>query len=229
MQESIALWKAMKTNWSMTSVDDGDDCSDPHTIPHGYRSTPVGSSNDRLDTTCPICASDLSSNGETLRAFGVRSEHAVQFGDHVLSLECGHRLHRDCMMQWVNTALEPSCPICRAKTAWRPALDEQSNLRQLMGQSWKTLGSTQQTTILWTWIIAAIVSVTDPIGYLFLSTIIMLVTPPMFYAEMAMFLAWVRKFVVSDATQPGFRILVVIGFATLVTIIVAASETDLMT
>lgn len=180
----------------------------------------ISRSHSERDTMCPICASNLESFGETLAAFGDANQTPVEFGK-VVSFECGHRMHRDCAVQWINTAMEPTCPICRRLTSWTPSLAEQTNLRNVMSQGWKTLGTAQQNTILVTWIVAGVACITDPLGFLLVSSIFLLLTPPMFFDAAAAALLFLKKKLVSDETIPGFRILVLVGFATLVTMLVS--------
>jgi hypothetical protein len=168
------------------------------------------------DTMCPVCASELQSHGEVIRAFGETSQDAVQFGE-ILSLECGHRLHRSCMLAWLNQAPSPTCPMCRKETNWQPGIGERTNLRAIVQQGWKSLEKSEQNWIMWTWIIAGIVMLTDPIGYFIISGMFMMFTPPPFYGEMAMVLATVRKFIVSK-NRPGHRIMIAVTFATIITL-----------
>jgi hypothetical protein len=72
---------------------------------------------------------------------------------------------------------------------------------------------------MWTWIIAGAVCVTDPIGYFFVSGLLMMLTPPIFYAEMAMFLATVRRYVVSKQ-RSGQRIMISVTVALMITLFV---------
>ena len=168
------------------------------------------------DMQCPVCGEELQSYGESVRAYGEASNDPVMFGD-ILSLECGHRLHRSCMLAWLNQAPEPSCPMCRKVTTWQPSVDERTNLRAIVQQGWKTLETSEQNWIMWTWIIAGIVSLTDPIGFVLVSGLIMAVTPPMFYPDMAIFLATIKRFLVSKA-KPGQRIMVAVTAAVIITL-----------
>ena len=170
------------------------------------------------DTTCPVCASELHSHGEVIRAFGEPSQDAVQFGE-ILSLECGHRIHRSCMLSWLNQAPAPTCPMCRKETNWQPGIGERTNLRAIMQQGWKSLEEGEQNWIKWTWIIAGIVMLTDPIGFFLVSGLLMMFTPPTLYGEMAMVLASIRRFIVAKS-RPGHRIMIAITTATIVTLYV---------
>lgn len=172
------------------------------------------------DLSCSICSLELQSHGENVRAYGEPTEQPILFGD-ILSLECGHRIHRSCMVSWLNTAPEPSCPMCRKLTKWTPSVEERTNLRSLIQQGWKTLENTERHTIMWTWIAAGIVCLTDPIGYFIISGILMMVTPPMLYTEMAMFLATIRKFIVANV-RAGQRIMLAVTIALIITLYVVS-------
>jgi len=171
---------------------------------------------DEEATACPICTTQLNVQGDALRAFGQPSRDPVAFGAEVISLECGHRMHRSCLVQWLNTTLNPTCPMCRNLTDWKPSLAEERRISRLLETSWKQLSNSEQNVVKWTWIIAGIVCVTDPLGFLLVASILMLLTPPVFYAEMALFLGWMKKYVVGP--QPaGLRILLAAGVASIVT------------
>jgi hypothetical protein len=171
------------------------------------------------DVNCPVCGSELTTFGETLRSFGEPSDNAVEFGE-VLSLECGHRLHRSCISQWINAANEPTCPMCRTLTKWVPSVTDTTSIRQLVQQGWKTLTPNQQSILQWVWIGCAVACFTDPFGYFFMSSLLMLCTPPIFYTEMAIALATLKRFIVSKNAAPGTRILISVGIATLITLLV---------
>ena len=179
---------------------------------------PISTPPSPRDTQCPVCTAGLESHGESIRAWGEPTDHPILFGD-ILSLECGHRLHRACMVGWINNAPAASCPMCRKVTTWAPSATEQTNLRALVTQSWKTLHESEQNWILWTWVIAGGVALTDPIGFYVIAGLLMMLTPPMMYADMAMLLAGVRRFVVAKSA-PGMRIMLATTVALAVTLVV---------
>jgi hypothetical protein len=92
-------------------------------------------------------------------------------------------------------------------------------LRAIVQQGWKALDSGEQNWIKWTWIIAGIVMLTDPIGFFLVSGLLMMFTPPTLYGEMAMVLASMRRFIVAKS-RPGHRIMIAITTATIVTLYV---------
>lgn len=174
-------------------------------------------------TACPICTTQLTVQGDALRAFGTPSSDPVAFGSEVIALECGHRMHRSCLVQWLNTTLNPTCPMCRTLTDWKPSLSEERRISRLMETSWKQLSAPEQGVVKWTWILAGIFCVTDPLGYLLVASLLMVVTPPVFYAEMALFLAWLKKYVVG-AQPAGLRILLAAGVASIVTVLTVTNH-----
>ena len=167
-------------------------------------------------TACPICAEQLKVQGDTLRSFGEPSETAVSFGSQVIALECGHRMHRSCLVSWLNTTLNPTCPMCRTLTEWKPSLQEEKRISRLLTTSWKVLSKPEQTIVKISWIVAGIVAFTDPIGFFLVACLIMVVTPPFFYAEMALLLASLKKYFVGSQ-PPGVRIVLATGAAAIIT------------
>jgi hypothetical protein len=106
--------------------------------------------------------------------------------------------------------------MCRTLTEWKPNLQEEKRISRLLETSWKQLSRPEQNVVKWTWIIAGIVCVTDPIGYVLVASILMLLTPPIFYAEMALLLGSLKKYIVGS--QPaGIRIILATGIASIVT------------
>jgi Ring finger domain len=174
-------------------------------------------------TACPICTLQLQVQGDNLRAFGSPSASAVTFGKEVIALECGHRMHRQCLVNWLNTSLTPTCPMCRQLTNWKPELQEEKRLSRLVETSWKVLSNNEQNVVLLTWIIAGIVILTDPIGYFVISSILMVLTPPIFYGEIAILFAFMKKYLVGK--QPaGVRMTIAIGVATIITLLTMANH-----
>jgi len=109
--------------------------------------------------------------------------------------------------------------MCRKLTKWTASIEEQSNLRSLMNQGWKVLHTRERHTIMWTWIAVGIVCVTDPIGFFLISGLLMMLTPPILYAEMAMLLTTIRRFVVSKQ-RSGERIMVSVTVGLMITLFV---------
>ena len=167
-------------------------------------------------TACPICGEQLRVQGDSLRSYGEPSDTAVQFGAEVLALECGHRMHRACLVQWLNTTLNPTCPMCRHLTEWKPTLQEERRISRLLETSWKVLSKPEQTVVKISWIVAGIVAFTDPIGFYLVASLVMVLTPPFFYAEMAILLASLKKYIVGPQ-PPGIRILLAAGVASIIT------------
>lgn len=175
-------------------------------------------------TACPICTLQLTVQGDNLRAFGTPSNDAIEFGNEVIALECGHRMHRQCLVSWLNTSLSATCPMCRRVTEWKPELVEEKRISRLAQTSWKVLSNKEQNLILISWIIAGIVSFTDPLGFFIVSTILMIFTPPIFYGEMALLLATLKTFFVSKKSPAGLRICLAVGAASIVTILTVANH-----
>ena len=114
--------------------------------------------------------------------------------------------------------------MCRHVTQWKPNIDEQRRISSMIQQSWKTLSTGEQTSVKLVWIIAAIVALTDPLGFYFVATIFMLLTPPFLYTEMATAIGRVKKFFVNPKSVPGLRIAVGVGIASIVTALAVASH-----
>lgn len=175
------------------------------------------------ETLCPICGQQLTVQGDALRSFGTPSSSAVAFGQDVVSLECGHRMHRQCLVQWLNTTMNPTCPMCRHLTEWKPNLNEEARISRMVATSWKVLNRKEQNIVRLTWIVAACVAITDPIGFFLVSAVVMMITPPLLYAEMAITLSTLKKFVVGKQ-PPGLRIVIAAGVASIVTILTVANH-----
>lgn len=107
--------------------------------------------------------------------------------------------------------------MCRKVTRWQPPVSERTNLRAIVEQGWKTLEPSEQNWIMWTWIIAGIVCLTDPIGFVLISGLMMALTPPVLYADMGLMLASLRSFIVSKG-RPGHRIMLAVTVAVIVTL-----------
>lgn len=183
----------------------------------------------QMDNTCPVCSEDLLVGGDPLRMFGAPSEDPVEIGKEVVALECGHRVHRGCLAQWLHAAATPSCPICRSETAWeeRGSDSEAIQHRQVsryVVQGWKALTPSEQKFVKWAWIAAGIVSVTDPVGFLVLSTLLLVITPPLMYGEMSIFLAALRRFIVGRNAKPGVRLTLAIGVAGIITFLAVVNH-----
>ena len=174
-------------------------------------------------TACPICGLQMNVQGDVVRAFGQRSQSAVAFGEEIVSLECGHRMHRQCLVQWLNSTMNPTCPMCRHVTEWKPNLQEEARISRMMETSWKVLNTKEKNVVKLTWIVAGCVAITDPIGFFFVSVLIMMITPPLLYSEMATSLARLKQFVVGKQ-GPGIRIVFAAGIASIITILTLANH-----
>lgn len=150
---------------------------------------------------CPICYQALESHGEEFRTFGLAAPHPVAFGD-IVSLECGHRIHRDCLLEYANVAgMHFTCPVCRGRTSWNPPVEEVDNMRALMQRGWKTLNDTERRVLQWTWITVLVLTFMDPIGFSVISALLLALTPPLMYPEMIATLTSLRLTVVKG--KPG--------------------------
>ena len=165
---------------------------------------------------CSICGNVLSVQGDELRSYGSPSESASNLGKDIVSLECGHRMHRECILGWFQSTTVMTCPMCRRETAWAPEVIETSSLSSMMNQAWKTLHTSEKRTLSWLWVIVALVSITDPIGFAFVSAVLLMITPPLLYAQVALSLHAVRNVLVGQ-NSPGVRIAMSVGIATILT------------
>jgi hypothetical protein len=172
------------------------------------------------DTECPVCTDQLklTSGGETLRAFATPSEAPSSFGSDIVSLECGHRLHRFCLVRWLQTSQTPSCPTCRALTQWQPTLQERQQLVPLIQQGWKILAPREKSVIKYVWIFAAVACLTDPIVLVFLAFFFLILLPPIFFPSVLIMLAAARQ--AMGKTEPGSRMFYSLGIASIITLVV---------
>lgn len=166
---------------------------------------------------CPVCASEMKIQGDSIRAFGEPTEEAVAFGQEVISLECGHRLHRSCLISWLTIGQTPNCPMCRHMTEWTPEISEERSIPRMLLQSWKTLGPKEHSFIKIVWIVALLISLTDPIGFTIISTLIFSVLPPVFVPHVVVASAFFRMNFVSHA--PGVRLSMAFATASLLTVL----------
>lgn len=170
------------------------------------------------DTECPICAEQLKLSGglEVLRAFSIPTGTASSFGSDIVSLECGHRLHRFCLVRWLQTAQIPSCPTCRSITEWVPTLEEQQQILPLMQQGWKVLAPREKTVIKFVWVLAALACLTDPIVLIFMSFFFVAIMPPIFFPSAFLMIVAAKQSL--EITEPGSRMFYALGIATAITI-----------
>jgi hypothetical protein len=172
------------------------------------------------DTDCPVCSEKLKLSGgnEVLRAFSNQSADTPStFGNDIVSLECGHRLHRFCLVRWLQTSMIPSCPTCRALTQWLPQVTEQRQIAPLLKQCWKVLEPREQSFLKVVWIIAGVVCLLDPIVLIFLSFLLVLILPPLFFPSAFLLLGAARSLL--GNTEPGNRMFYALGIASSITII----------
>ena len=164
-----------------------------------------------------MCGLPLGSHGDVMRGYGQPTSKPVVFGD-VISLECGHRIHRVCMTHWVNVSPAATCPMCRGVTEFAPTLEEQTYLKHVLGKGWIILTPWEKRVILWSWIAAAVVSVSDPMGFAVVSSLVTLLTPPFLWGHTLVMLHAARDMSVSG--PPGARICIAVTFACAMTSVV---------
>ena len=171
------------------------------------------------DTECPVCSDQLKllGGGEILRSYSTPSEAPSSFGSDIVSLECGHRLHRFCLVRWLQTSQTPSCPTCRALTHWQPTLQERRQIIPLMQQGWKILAPREKSVIKYVWIFAGVACLTDPIVLVFLAFFFLILLPPVFFPSVVLLLAAARQ--AMGKTEPGSRMFYSLGIASVVTLV----------
>ena len=170
---------------------------------------------------CPVCASDLRVEGNPIRSLGERSDSAIVFGQEVVSLECGHRLHRQCLVSWLRMAQSPTCPMCRNETEWLPSLQEERSITRLMNQSWKNLGHGEKNVLKIVWFICFLVSLTDPLIFSLVSSIICAILPPIFFPQVMILSAIIRRFI---SSAPGVNASMSFAFGSLFTVLVLTNH-----
>jgi len=164
-----------------------------------------------------VCTLDLKVEGDSIRSYGQPSVEPVIFGQDVISLECGHRLHRNCLIQWLTIGEAPTCPMCRQETEWEPDIKEERSIYRLMKHSWSTLDKKEHSFIKIVWIIALIFAMTDPIGFTIVSSILLTFTPPILFPQVVLLFAFFRANFVSH--QPGVRLSMSFAVASLLTVL----------
>ena len=172
------------------------------------------------DNECPVCSEQLKleGGGEILRAFAHQSSDLPStFGKDIVSLECGHRLHRYCLVRWLQTSSTPSCPTCRALTQWLPEINEQRQIAPLLQQCWKVLEPREKSFLKIVWIIAGIMCLFDPIVLIFLSFLLVLVLPLLYFPSAFVLLAAAKKLL--GNTEPGNRMFYALGLASSITLV----------
>jgi hypothetical protein len=173
------------------------------------------------ERSCPVCAEPLVEMGEAIKSFGQVSSEPTVFGK-IVSMECGHRMHRDCLVRWLTVAPEASCPMCRTLTAWRPTITEHENLSVIMRRGFEVLNENEQRMLKWIWILALVIALTDRVGFYFLSAIILAITPPPFYVGVASFLTVLGSFFVGG--KSGERMLLGVSIGFLCSVIVVSNH-----
>jgi hypothetical protein len=168
-----------------------------------------------------VCAAELKDLGETIKSFGELSAEPVLFGN-IISMECGHRLHRDCLSRWLLVAPEASCPMCRTLTAWRPSTGEHQNLSSILKRGYEIMTPREKSFLKWIWLAALLVSLTDQAGFYVFSFLILMLTPPPITPLVFSFLVGVRKFFVGG--EVGERILIAVALASLSSILVVSTH-----
>jgi len=171
---------------------------------------------------CPICTADLKVQGDAIRSLGTRSDTPIAFGQEVISLECGHRLHRSCLISWLTIGQSPTCPMCRYQTEWVPDVHEERSIVRMIGQSWKSLGAREHSFIKLIWILAAVISISDPIGFTIFTSIILTLLPPFLFPQLIIIFAFVRSRFVSN--EPGVRLSMSFAIASLLSVLTIANH-----
>ena len=176
------------------------------------------------DTECPICSTLLQIHGgEVLNTFGSTSEEAKTFGKDIVSLECGHRLHRFCLVSWLQTTLTPTCPLCRNETQWQPTIEERTGMVQLVQQGWKNLPSGDQRFLKIVWIIAGIASLTDPAILVSAAFLLSILLPPTLLPTVLVFLGGLNA-ILGKGVLPGSRVFFILGIASTLTFLTLANR-----
>jgi hypothetical protein len=155
--------------------------------------------------------------GDAIRAFGEPTENAVAFGQEVISLECGHRLHRSCLIEWLNFAQAPTCPMCRGLTEWEPDVGEERSISRMLLQSWKSLGQKEHSFIKIVWFVALLVALTDPLAFSILTTFLFAVLPRIFLPQAVVAVAFFKMYFVSK--EPGIRMSMAFAVASLLSVV----------
>lgn len=120
--------------------------------------------------------------------------------------------------------------MCRAQTHWSPGVAETKRVDVMIGQTWKLLTTPEQASIKLAWIVAGIVSVTDPIGFAIVSSLALLIVPPFLWPWAIRLLRPARDFLVGD-NKPGLRIALGVGVAAIISMLAVANHhaNDLVT
>jgi len=140
-----------------------------------------------------------------------------------VSLECGHRLHRFCLVSWLQTSLTPTCPLCRAETHWQPSLEERTGMVQLVQQGWKNLPNGDKKFLKVVWILAGIASLTDPAILLTAAFLLSILLPPTLLPTVLVFLGGVNS-LIGKRVWPGSRVFFILGIASSITFLTLANR-----
>lgn len=158
-----------------------------------------------------------------MNTFGSTSEEAQTFGKDIVSLECGHRLHRYCLVSWLQTTLTPTCPLCRTETQWQPNIEERTGMVQLVQQGWKNLPNGDKRFLKIVWIIAGIASLTDPAILLTAAFLLSIILPPTLLPTVLVFLGSINS-IVGRRVMPGSRVFFILGIASTITFLTLANR-----
>jgi hypothetical protein len=102
-------------------------------------------------------------------------------------------------------------------TQWLPQVTEQRQIAPLLKQCWKVLEPREQSFLKVVWIIAGVVCLLDPIVLIFLSFLLVLILPPLFFPSAFLLLGAARSLL--GNTEPGNRMFYALGIASSITII----------
>ena len=170
------------------------------------------------DITCSICGTDLLLQGDNIRSYAEPTSSASNLGKEIVSLECGHRMHRSCLIEWFQISPNPTCPMCRSTTEWKPQTEENRKISLMMARGWDSLGNAEKRIIYVAWGLAVCLTLLDPVGFTLASSFLMLFTPPFLYPQMAILMASLKSMIIPASATPGLRIVVGIGIASIITI-----------
>jgi len=158
-----------------------------------------------------------------LQTFGSAAEDAQTFGKDIVSLECGHRLHRFCLVSWLQTTLTPTCPLCRSETHWQPTMEERTGFIQIVQQGWKNLPQRDKSFLKWVWIIAGIASLSDPMILVTAAFLVSVILPPTLFPTVIVLLGSLRV-AIGKHVRAGSRVFFILGIASSITFLTLANR-----